>query len=123
MTSPDTINQLIPEADFLASVVDLAQAHNWLCHHQQDSKVNPWRRGKQGRQSNPGCPDLLLVSQPPMRPRIIHVELKREGGKLTRAQLQWMDALGRCAAGRPVEVYLWYPSDWDVIVSLLGDST
>ena len=47
----------------------------------------------------------------PRHPRVVFAELKRETGKLTPAQTEWLDDLA--AAG--VETYLWRPSMIDEI--------
>ena len=113
---------LISEADFQATVIEMARAFGYLVAHTHDS-----------RYSEPGVPDLLIVSQAPKTPRIIFAELKKEGGKLTEGkqskrtgrylpgQVDWMNALGRCAEGPPVEVYVWYPKDLDIIERILRD--
>jgi len=71
-----------------------------LCYHTLRSK---------GSQS--GFPDRVLV-----RDRIIFAELKRDKGKPTEAQKEWLDAL----AGAGAEVYLWRPQDLDEIATILG---
>ena len=105
---------MILEKDFLATVVEMAQAYGWLVHHVLESRHYAKRIG-------PGYPDLTMASTPPMRPRIIFAELKRDGAKATKLQKQWLEALGRCAEGPPVEVYLWTPKDWDTIERILGE--
>ena len=61
--------------------------------------------------SQHGFPDRVLV-----RDRLIFAELKREHGKPTVAQKEWLDGL----AGAGVETYLWRPSDLDEIATVLG---
>lgn len=57
-----------------------------------------------------GFPDQVLI-----RDRIIFAELKREKGKPTTNQIEYLDGLA--AAGG--EVYLWRPSDIDEIAEIL----
>jgi hypothetical protein len=79
----------------------LAPLFGWrLCYHTLRSK---------GSQS--GFPDRVLV-----RDRIIFAELKRQQGKPTETQREWLDGL----AGAGAEVYLWRPSDLDEIATILG---
>lgn len=79
----------------------LAPMLGWrLCYHTLRSK---------GSQS--GFPDRVLV-----RDRIVFAELKREQGKPTETQRQWLDGLASAGA----EVYLWRPSDLDEIATILG---
>jgi hypothetical protein len=61
-----------------------------------------------------GLPDLILCKPP----RLLFAELKREQGRVSKAQADWLDALSRCAG---VEVYLWKPSDWESIVRILQE--
>ncbi len=50
-----------------------------------------------------GFPDLVLRKPP----RIVFAELKREKGKLTPSQIEWIEDLK--ASGQ--EIYIWYPHD------------
>jgi hypothetical protein len=61
--------------------------------------------------SQSGFPDRVLI-----RDRLIVVELKREQGKPTPAQKEWLD--GFAAVG--VETYLWRPGDLDEIATVLS---
>lgn len=120
--------QHITEAEFQQTVIDLARTLGWLVFHAKDS-----------RRSETGFLDLLLVSQEPMPPRLLFMELKKEGGKLTKGrcaprsgrqlpgQEDWVKALARCSKypdeiripGSPVEVYVFYPHDMDTIEKVL----
>ena len=44
-------------------------------------------------------------------------ELKKQDGKVSPAQQEWLDALGQCPG---VECYLWKPSDRDRIQEVLA---
>jgi hypothetical protein len=59
-----------------------------------------------------GFPDLVLCRPP----RLLIVELKRNGAKPTPDQERWLELLGQVPG---VEAYLWKPSDWDSIVAAL----
>lgn len=63
------------------------------------------------RGSQAGFPDRVLV-----RERIIFAELKREGGKPSERQVEWLDGLAKAGA----EVYLWTPGDLDEIAKVLS---
>ena len=43
-------------------------------------------------------------------------ELKRDGGKLTRAQVEWIELLRQCPG---IEVYVWFPRDLAAIAVVL----
>lgn len=79
----------------------LAPTLGWrLCYHTLHSKGSQY-----------GFPDRVLV-----RDRVIFAELKREQGKPTDTQREWLDALASAGA----EVYLWRPSDLDEIAKILA---
>lgn len=61
--------------------------------------------------SQSGFPDRVLV-----RDRVVYVELKRHGGKVSAAQREWLDGLARAGS----ECYVWIPSDLDEIGSVLA---
>lgn len=91
---------LIKEKDFQQAVMDCARYTGWLVYHTYDARRNA-----------AGFPDLVLVRGG----RVIFAELKTMRGRLSPAQVLWRDAL--CAGG--TEWYLWRPSDWDAITTLL----
>ena len=96
----------ITEKEFMAQVVQLAKLRGWLCYHTYDA-----------RNSAAGFPDLVLVR----RERLIFAELKRNGGKPTPEQLQWLAALRAVATVTPaVHVRLWRPMDWADMEAMLA---
>lgn len=84
----------VTEKELQANVLELAGHFGWLAYHTHDS-----------RRSNPGFPDLVLVRGT----RLIFAELKREGGRVTGPQDEWLGALSFV---QNVSVYVWRPSDW-----------
>ena len=93
----------------MAQVKQLAKLWGWIVYHTHDS-----------RRSDPGFPDLVLVRGG----RIIFAELKREDGKLTTDQKEWIFQLEQvqekvssapASTGCNFRVYVWRPSDWPVI--------
>jgi hypothetical protein len=97
-----TTTVALNEKQFQAQVVELAGVLRWATYH-------PWLSVHSPR----GWPDLALCRPP----RLVLAELKSEKGKVTPAQDQWLELLGRCPG---VEVYVWRPSDWDAVVECLG---
>ena len=91
----------VSEAAFQAAVVQLAKELGWHWHHAHDS-----------RRTEAGFPDLVLVRGG----ALLFVELKADRGRLSPEQAVWRDALQACGAAW----YLWRPSDWDDIVSVLA---
>jgi len=48
--------------------------------------------------------------------KTVLAELKRDGGKLTRAQVEWIELLRQCPG---IEVYVWFPRDLAAIAVVL----
>lgn len=90
----------ISEAEFQRQVVELAKLRGFKVYHTYNAQ-----------RSEAGLPDLLLV-----RERVLWAELKRESGKVSSEQLEWIHAL--IAALQ--EVYVWRPSDWPQIQEVLA---
>ena len=95
------VKPFITERAFAAQVLDLAKLLGWRCYHSWTSIHSP-----------AGYPDLCMVRLS----RILFAELKSEKGKLTPPQEEWLEALR--ATGK-VEVYVWRPGDWDILVEIL----
>ena len=93
------VDKKLTEKEWQAHVIETATLFGWRCYHTFDS-----------RRSADGFPDLVMV-----RERVVWAELKRETGKLTVAQWDWITALE--AAGQ--EVYVWKPSDREQVAALL----
>jgi hypothetical protein len=93
-----------PESVFLNQVIALARLYGWRHYHTHDA-----------RHSVPGYPDLTLVRGG----RLIFAELKRQRGRLTAAQLEWLEDLRATCA----EVYCWRPADLPVIPAILRRRT
>ena len=91
----------LTEAAFQRQVLDLAKLCGWRTYHTHDS-----------RRSNPGFPDIVMVH--PKRGLVVFAELKREGGRTTQAQRDWLADLRQAGVA-----YEWRPSDWPEIVAVL----
>ena len=91
---------VLSEKDFQKKVVDFATKLGYKCFHDYDSRRNA-----------PGFPDLVLVSR-----YVIFAELKTDTGRLTDAQVEWIQAL---TAAEGVYAVVWRPSDWETIVKIL----
>ena len=88
------------EREWQTQVVTLARTLGWATYHTFDS-----------RRSQPGMPDLILV-----RDRVLFAELKRESGKLSAAQDEWLARLRRAGA----EHYVWRPRDLETVGAVLS---
>ena len=112
----NTVNRVpVPEADFQAAVIELAELQGWRVYHTHDS-----------RGSQPGFPDLTMVR----RHELIFAELKvLMTERATAEQAEWLTDLQRVAhhvidatpgSGPPfIRVRLWRPSDWPEIEQVL----
>ena len=90
----------LTEREWQAQVVTLARTLGWATYHTFDS-----------RRSQPGMPDLILV-----RDRVLFAELKRESGRLSAAQEEWLARLRAAGA----EVYVWRPSHLTTVGAVLS---
>jgi len=99
----------ISEASFLQQLKALAYIHGWSFHHSTPSQTS---KGRWITTGSPGFPDCVLAH----RVRgVIMCELKRENGKTTPAQDDWLERLSP-----HVECYLWKPSDLNFIAQRLS---
>jgi len=89
------------EKDFQRSVEEVAQSFGWATYHTYDS-----------RRSTAGFSDHTMVRQG----RLIFAELKTQKGIVRKSQKEWLDMLREV---EHLEVYLWRPSDWPLIESIL----
>lgn len=90
----------VPESAFKQQVLDLARVYHWRWYFTYRSKRSP-----------AGWPDLQLA-----RDRLILVELKREGGKLSAAQASWIHDLIAAKA----ETYIVRPRDLEALGRVLA---
>jgi hypothetical protein len=81
------------EADWQLRLTDLCDHLGLKWHHETDS-----------RRSKEGFPDLVICGPG----GVLFTELKRQSGKVTRAQDEWLNALSLAGALAVV----WRPSDW-----------
>jgi hypothetical protein len=88
------VARAMDEDTFQAIVVSDAKRLGWRVYHTFDS-----------RHSAAGFPDLCMVRPP----RVVFVELKRVGAKLTQPQLEWQSDLRACHGN--VECHIWRPDD------------
>ncbi len=93
------------EKDFLKRVTDMADRFGWKWWHVPAPMINAggeWRPYKKGA----GVADLILTCADP--PRLVFIELKGDGGKLTDNQrdfLQSVKDVAEATSGEPVLVH------------------
>lgn len=101
-----------PENDFMRQVMDLAKMRGWkVAHFGASVRVVGKNRTFVGDKDAAGFPDLVLARGN----RAIFAELKAPKGKVSEAQLDWLDALWKAGC----ETFLWYPKDWATIEQTL----
>lgn len=103
MVTPRVLPGRLPltEKQWQAQVTDYAHLMRWHTYHAFLSIHSPR-----------GWPDLALVRPP----RLILAEMKSEKGKATPAQQEWLQLLEGCPG---VETYVWRPSDWPDVETVL----
>jgi VRR-NUC domain len=100
-SSREVLDLAILEAPFQRQIIDLAILCGYKAYHSWSSL-----------HSSPGFPDLLLCKP---GKRILLFEVKRQKGRVSIAQREWIAWLR--AAGIYVRVIR--PSDWPLVVRLL----
>ncbi len=105
MTAPP-----LTELDFMHQVTELAVLRGWEWFHVRAGRtLDSWRTPGSGTMAK-GFPDLLCCRGS----KILFIELKAEGGKLSEHQTRELDVLGQAA-----ECWVFRPSDWPEIERVL----
>lgn len=100
------------EKDFLRQVINYAKLRGWkIAHFGASVRIVGKERTFVGDKDASGFPDLVLVRGD----SIMFVELKAEKGRISQNQVDWLAALD----GAGADTWLWRPSDWDIIESIL----
>lgn len=102
----------ISEKDFMQSVIDLLRLHGYLVYHAFDS-----------RRSEPGWPDIAAVH--PETGTVALWECKVGNGRLTGAQIRWLEAWMAVFDGlrRNAWIGAIRPRDWDRIEAFVRGGT
>jgi hypothetical protein len=92
------------ETDFQRVVMAYARDHGWATDHRERARVKGgrWVTPSLG---HPGYPDATFVRQG----RLVVVELKIVGGRLSDGQEMWLDRLSQVPC---VETHIWWPRHW-----------
>lgn len=101
LTAAQRLDRTVTESELQLFVNDLLRLHGWTWHHAGDS-----------RRSSAGLPDIVAVRPP----RVLFAELKRELGRTSQVQDEWLGNLMACPGA---ETYLWRPSDMEEIMEVL----
>lgn len=111
--NPFTRRARLPEreAGFQGAVVDLAHFFGWrVAHFRTAQRADGGYLTAVGA-DGAGWPDLVLV-----RERVVFAEIKAARGRLSAAQIEWLDRLRAAEA----EAYVWRPVDWEAIRVILA---
>ncbi len=104
------VASLITEREFQRQVTDAAELFGWSWVAWRPAMTaKGWRTPVSGPLGK-GWPDLTLVRDD----RLIFAELKSQDGRLTPAQRDVLDLLGRA-----VPVYTWRPTDLPAVLEVL----
>lgn len=119
LTDEERALREVTEKAFQSRVVELARLYGWRVAHFHDSRRQVKPGVFVGDKDAAGFPDLVLVRPPDL----LVLELKRETGKTTEAQDEWLSSLVACG----VEARVVRPSDWDWVrarlVGRVADAT
>lgn len=104
------------EKDWQRDVIRLARTLGWKVAHFRPAQTSKgWRTAVAA--DGAGFPDLVLVS--PIRKRVVFLELKRERGKVSDRQAEWIRDLHAAGA----EVYVARPRHLEALAYVLGAVT
>jgi hypothetical protein len=112
LTDEERAWRSLSEKDFQKQVLDLARLYGWKVAHFHDSRRQVKPGVFVGDKDAAGFPDLVLVRPP----ELLFMELKRELGKTTELQDEWLASLRACG----LEAEVVRPSNWDWLRSRLG---
>jgi hypothetical protein len=109
LTARDHQLRAVTEAQWQKTVETMLRLNGWHYYHAPDN-----RPGKNGAVQNirAGYPDLTAIRGT----RTLGIELKRETGKTTPEQDEWLAVM----AGAGWETYVWRPSDAPTLQAVLA---
>lgn len=99
------------EAGFQQAIIDLAHLNGWLVAHFRPAQTRAGKWVTPVAADGAGFPDLVLVHDD----RVLFRELKTAKGRVSVAQMHWIDALEVAGA----DARVWRPRDWPEIEATL----
>lgn len=101
------------EAGFQDALVEAAHLTGWRAVHFRPARTaHGWRTP--GQYDAKGWPDLILSRA--RDGRLLAIECKAQGGRLTDEQATWLADLAACG----IETHVAEPSDFDAIALILA---
>lgn len=93
----------LTERDLQSAIIETARLLGYRVAHFRAAKTsNGWRTPVEA--DGAGFPDLVLTGNG----RVVFAEVKTDTGRLSEAQLGWLDAL----RGAGAETYVWRSAQW-----------
>lgn len=111
------INGSLSEDDFLEMVIDLCHQYKWRVAHFRPGMMRSGKWVTPVQADGAGFPDLTLTRRnKDGTAMLMFLEIKRQKGKLTEAQSEWLKILADVPG---VIAKVCYPSDWEIIAEML----
>ena len=104
----------IPEKQHQAEIIKLAELYGWKVVHFSDSRVVNKHGQAFGDRQAAGWPDLFCIRPP----EIVVIECKKELGKTTENQDEWLALFAACG----FDTYVSRPSNLDEVSARLTKS-
>lgn len=114
LSGRERLLRTVSERELQSRVIDAARAFGWRVAHFHDSRRQVKPGVFVGDRDAAGFPDLVLVRPP----EVMFVELKRELGKTTEAQSEWLGDLTACG----LEVRVVRPSSEEDFIERLAQT-
>ncbi len=112
ITTRQRLDRAVLEKDFQEQVIDIAHLFHWkVAHFRPARTLRGWSTPVAA--DGAGFPDLCLVNIE--QERVVWIECKREGQKLSEQQQDWILALENSGQ----EVYVFHPSEFEQVTELL----
>lgn len=114
LTAQEVLDRQTPESLLADTVKKLAKLYGWRAAHFRPARTAyGWRTAVEG--DGKGWPDWVLLRGS----RCLIIELKKQLEQPDEHQEAWLAAWGRIPGA---EVYVWRPSDIEVIVQVIGSA-
>lgn len=116
------LDRSMPESALQGFVRETALTFGWLYfHYPSAAQAAAVKQGRYDALPDKGFLDTVLVPTRSGLP-IVFAECKRQTGRVTAEQQQWIDAIEQAIgiATDYVQVHVWKPADMDSIIELLS---
>lgn len=111
LTAEERQHRTLSEKQYQSQITSLASNYGWRWAHFSDSRKQVRPGVFVGDKDAAGFPDLVLVRPP----EVVVIEVKKELGKTTDEQEEWLAAFEACG----IDAFVARPSNFDLIVARL----